>query len=270
MVERQEGSQGLSALEAFKILLRPLLRFAFRKNILAHDALRALTETYVEIVEEQTRKKNGQPNISRICLATGLNRRDLAKLLRSEKPVRSPESSLKSRVIAYWENSKKFRDSEGNPKALTFDGPSSEFYRLAQLVTGDVHPATILSELLRVEALTQVDDRVVIKRFNPTTSSPRDSVELIARDISGLIHSGFENIERADAVPHLHIRTEYDNVYIAALPKLKVWVLEEGKKFHKKAREIFSAADKDLNPDDSRGKAGAKISLSAFSSWSLE
>lgn len=57
--------------------------------------------------------------------------------------------------------------------------------------------------------------------------------------------------------------TEYDNVCLDELPKVKEWLLKEGTKFHKKARDFISKYDLDVTPNDKK-IGGGHVFLGAF------
>ncbi len=99
---------------------------------------------------------------SRVSAATGLNRREVNRLLalqasvsQSPAPPRSPAAT----VFAHWRASDTYRTKAGTPRTLPRTGPAPSFESLAQEVTRDVHPRAILEELLRLNLATHDGER---------------------------------------------------------------------------------------------------------------
>lgn len=91
---------------------------------------------------------------SRISAATGLNRREVNRLLALQReapgPAPNPPRSPAAMVFAHWRASAAYRDADGAPLELPRTGPAPSFESLAHEVTRDVHPRALLEELLRL------------------------------------------------------------------------------------------------------------------------
>ncbi len=116
---------------------------------------------------------------SRVSAATGLNRREVNRLL--QVPARSPQASAPARspaamVFAHWRSSPAYRTRAGAPRVLARTGPAPSFESLAQAVTRDVHPRALLEELLRLNlaALDAQRDTVTLTQadFVPRGDHP--------------------------------------------------------------------------------------------------
>ena len=73
-----------------------------------------------------------------------------------------------------------------------------------------------------------------------------------------------ENVIEKAKPPHLHARTEYDNISPKDLTVIKEWLLKEGAALHKRARTFISNFDLDINPDKEK-KGGSKVVVGTFS-----
>ncbi len=95
--------------------------------------------------------------VSRIATTTGLNRREVTRLVqqRAAAPgtARRMHTSPAGQVFAHWRNQPAWRDADDRPRVLPrlagADGGAS-FETLAQQVTRDVHPRSLLDELVRL------------------------------------------------------------------------------------------------------------------------
>lgn len=90
--------------------------------------------------------------VSRIATTTGLNRREVTRLVqqRAEAAPRKLHTSPASQVFAHWRNQPDWRGPDGAPKVLPRLGAGASFETLAQQVTRDVHPRSLLDELVRL------------------------------------------------------------------------------------------------------------------------
>ena len=87
---------------------------------------------------------------------------------------------------------------------------------------------------------------------------------LLSADLNSLARTVDENLSAPEEQKNLHARTEFDNIYYKDLPTIRKWLLEEGTRFHDKARSFLAQYDQDIVPDRG-GDAGAFVVLGAFS-----
>jgi hypothetical protein len=111
---------------------------------------------------------------SRVSAATGLNRREVNRLLeqqqavaRQGKPAETPRSPA-AMVFAHWRATSTYRTRAGAPRVLPRTGASPSFESLAHEVTRDVHPRALLEELLRLNLATHdvARDTVALAKDN--------------------------------------------------------------------------------------------------------
>jgi hypothetical protein len=88
---------------------------------------------------------------------------------------------------------------------------------------------------------------------------------LLGRDMEDLVLAVDENLFSDRSVPHLHIKTQYDNIALSAVPELRTWCLELGARFHAEIRQKLAKYDKDLNPKLEHEAGGAVVAVGTFS-----
>lgn len=88
--------------------------------------------------------------VSRVSTATGINRREVTRLMQRDDTPRSRGRSLAAEVFTHWRTRSPYRNAAGEPRVLPRQGPEPSFETLAQVVTRDVHPRTLLDELCRL------------------------------------------------------------------------------------------------------------------------
>jgi hypothetical protein len=101
--------------------------------------------------------RNGQHDTdSAISALSGVHRKDVREWRQNGLSGRiAQELSVSSQVFARWVQDPLYRDRRKRPKALPRLGAAPSFEALARSVTQDVHPYTVLTELLRL-GLVQV------------------------------------------------------------------------------------------------------------------
>ncbi len=123
---------------------------------------------------------------SRVSAATGLNRREVNRLLeaqhaaaRAASPAAAPRSPAAA-VFAHWRATPAYRTRAGAPRVLPRTGPQPSFESLAHEVTRDVHPRALLEELLRLKLATHdaARDTVALAKDNFV---PRGDAERMAQ-----------------------------------------------------------------------------------------
>jgi hypothetical protein len=92
--------------------------------------------------------------VSRISASTGINRREVTRLTQTKAASRAAPRSLATEVFARWRSSPQYRGRNGRPLVLPRQGPAPSFETLAQSVTRDKHPRSLLEELVRLQLAT--------------------------------------------------------------------------------------------------------------------
>jgi len=91
--------------------------------------------------------------VSRVSTATGINRREVTRLMQPDEApgaTRARGRSLAAEVFTHWRTQRPYRSAAGEPRVLPRQGPEPSFETLAQVVTRDVHPRSLLDELCRL------------------------------------------------------------------------------------------------------------------------
>jgi hypothetical protein len=146
-----------SLVEAFRALLGPLAQLAVARGMPFASVDEELKAAYVEAARAAHPGVAAHRAVSRISAATGLNRREVTRLVqRDVRPVRARKSPA-TQVFTRWMSDPALRTPEGGPKPLPRQGSVPSFEGLAQSVTRDVHPRSLLEELCRL-GLARVDE----------------------------------------------------------------------------------------------------------------
>jgi hypothetical protein len=156
-------AQALAA--ALADVVRPLARLAVAKGLPYAEVDTLVKRAFVQAAREAHPQLPAHRAVSRIATATGMNRREVTRLSQDEPPAvrRRP---VAAELFARWMSHPDYRDAADLPRDLPRQGPPPSFESLAQSVTRDVHPRSLLDELVRLglAALDPQTDRVALVR----------------------------------------------------------------------------------------------------------
>jgi len=135
-------------------VLAPLAQLCVARGLPIQAVDMQLRQVFVQAAREAHETAGTAPNASRLSAATGLTRREVARLLEDDakQPLRRPSPS--SQVFTRWLTDPGLRDAQQRPLPLQRQGAAPSFESLAQSVTRDVHPRTLLEELCRLNLVT--------------------------------------------------------------------------------------------------------------------
>ena len=189
-------------------LLVPLARLCLANGITFATADEVLKRAFVQ---EANALQPGAPEhgkVSRISTATGINRREVTRLTKLEAPERATKQPLASEIQARWMTDHSYRNQNGAPNTLNRLGPAPSFEALAQAVTRDVHPRSVLDELIRLE-LVSYDEKLDLVSLIRNDFVPRvDSRQMLGflsdnvgdhlnAAIANVLHDGNSHLEQA-------------------------------------------------------------------------
>jgi hypothetical protein len=181
--EHTPDDERQALLDAVHAVLAPLARLAVARGLPCAELEEALRRAVVQAAAELHPQLAPQRSVSRIATATGLNRREVTRLTRpapamptgGPAPPSTPPRSAAGQVFAHWLGNRRYRDRKGQPRVLPRLGPEPSFETLAQAVTRDVHPRSLLDELLRLKlaVLDEDGDTVALLREGFVPSGDR-------------------------------------------------------------------------------------------------
>lgn len=181
---------------ALRQLLQPLVRLALARG-LPYAALDELLRA--TLVDEARRLNAGTPGhglVSRVSTATGLTRREVGRLLDASEPRTPASRGLASEVFARWMADPLYRH-KGRPRVLPRTGEAPSFEALAQSVTRDVHPRSLLDELCRLDlaAWNADQDSVALRRnaFVPRADFAH-MLSLLTDNVGDHLHAAVDNV----------------------------------------------------------------------------
>lgn len=139
-------------------LLAPLVRWLLREGVTYPRFANALKKTFLEAASPVLEASATRVNDSSISTLTGVHRKDVREWRAAGQP-RAPAKTLGAvmEVFTRWANDPAYGDDQGRPRVLERSGGAGSFEALAAQTCKDVHPHTLLRELIRLGVARPVE-----------------------------------------------------------------------------------------------------------------
>ncbi|HPU51692.1 MAG TPA: DUF6502 family protein [Burkholderiaceae bacterium] len=181
-------------------ILRPLIGLLLANDIKYGSLVELIKRLMVDGARERVPGAGGERAVSRVSVATGIHRKEVKRLLESpgaEAPLAG--RSLAAEAFTRWMTDARFQDGQGRPAQLPRYAGGAEpesFETLARSVSRDVHPRTLLEELLRLKIVSLVHDRVVLtaEAFVPSAEQGQ-ILRFLADNLHDHVAAAVTNVE---------------------------------------------------------------------------
>ncbi len=223
-----QSSEQMALLEAFRALLQPMAKLAIAKG-LSYAALdELLRATLVDTARQQWAEAPHHGLVSRVSTATGLNRREVTRLLSAEAPAIQPKRWLAGEVFTRWLSDPAYKH-QGHPATLRRQGPEPSFESLALGVTKDVHPRSLLEELCRL-GMAELDPphdqvRLVRDAMVPNKDFSR-MVAFLADNVGDHLQGSVLNV-LGDGSAHFDQAIFADELAASSMPRVRELIQQQ-------------------------------------------
>ncbi len=142
-------------------ILHPLIRILVRFGVSAGEFKSIVDSVYAQAGTEYLESNGERATYSKLAIVTGINRAVLPALLKAPKDAFRPRSKSQlhraARVLSGWYHDERFNTRLGVPAVLNIEsGQGRSFKELCYRYSGQVYHQTLLSELIRLGAVTRV------------------------------------------------------------------------------------------------------------------
>ena len=149
-------SRGDNLLEECVAMLAPLVRLLVSRGVTYPQFTAALKTAFLRAAHAELESVNKKVTDSAVSLLSGVHRKDV-RALTSDGVLRTRGidrmQSLPDEIFMRWTNDANYLDVDGFPKILPIRGRTPDepsFELLAQSISRDFHPRSILDELVRL------------------------------------------------------------------------------------------------------------------------
>jgi|SRR5882672_9522803 len=211
-------------LNAIQTLMEPLAALSVARGLPFATVEELLKRAFVDAAGEALTSGSGARRVSRISTVTGLNRREVARLVKARTEMTPARYSPATQVFTRWIAESSLKTPRGEPMPLPRQGPAPSFEQLAKSVTRDVHPRSLLDELCRL-GLARVDGemvRIIRKSFVPNADHDR-MLDLLGSNVGDHFRAAVANVQ-ANMPPHLEQAVFADELSQASIDQFQLVV----------------------------------------------
>lgn len=184
-------------------ILRALCKILLRYSISSSEFVERFKRIYVETARDELGLRGRRANKSRIAAATGLSRKEVARLCEyldqtnDEVEALNLNQNRSIRLIHAWQKNIDLRNSDDSISPLQLTGAAPSFEQMVKDHCGDIPFRAMLKELQRA-GVVELDeaDRVHLneKGFIPAKSES-DKLNLLGLDVGLLIKTIDNNLQ---------------------------------------------------------------------------
>ncbi len=139
------------ALDATLRVMAPLVEWLLQEGVTHSRLANALKQTFLDAAPGVLEGSASKVNDSSISTLTGIHRKDVREWRSVGRPLPPSRTfSTITELFTRWVNDPDYCDSKGRPRVLDRVGGPGSFEALAASVSSDVHPHTLLRELIRL------------------------------------------------------------------------------------------------------------------------
>jgi uncharacterized protein DUF6502 len=248
-------------------LLEPLLPLLLREGVTYPRLSNALKKAFLEAAPGVLQDGSNRINDSSVSTLTGIHRKDVREWRSAGRPRQQAKTfGAVMDVFTRWSTDPAYCDTKGRALVLERKGGPGTFEALAASVSNDVHPRTVLQELVRlgvarlVEPQTEgADERVslCVDAFVPKDGTA-EMLQLLSDNVGDHLAAAVENV-LGSTPPMLEQSIFADSLRPKSVEQMnalarKVW---QGA-FHEIVRKATTLSDKDAGQEgaDQRIRVG--------------
>lgn len=213
------------ALREAAALMVPVARWLLRNGVSYSAFTDLLKAVFVDTARAELERTGARATQSALSVLSGVHRKDVRTLEAAPGAAGAPQAvrsvPLASQVFTRWLTDRRLRTRDGKPKKLPRSGGAASFESLSRELSNDVHPRTVLDELLRLGLVRLDGDDVIPVNTAFVPSSQLEQMTALfsanaADHLAAAVHNLTADAPRyleqsvfadglgADSVVHLH------------------------------------------------------------------
>jgi hypothetical protein len=197
--------------------MTPLVRILLRSGITFQEFGGVLKDVYVNVCAREMAIPERKMTLARVAIATGLPRREVAKIVRNEGKTQwgvGSNAGLAASVLEAWHTDARYVAPYGYPRDLMIDGTDvvPTFEDLVKQFTADVPHDVLIGELVRVGAARVLDGGKylrVLKRTYIPTDMTAEMIQIFSQAVRRYIETVDYNLGRGKGLEKRFDRTVY-------------------------------------------------------------
>ncbi len=179
-------------------IVQPLVTWLIRSGVGHSEFAAALKPVFLAQAQEELAQQNQKPTDSAVSLLSGLHRKDVRAYRESAPQTMAQvqaDGSAWGKPSAANQVATRWLSLEGASDTLPIHGVKDSFESLARAVSKDIHPRTVLQELVRLNLVREGNGLVHLlrKAFVPDPQH-KEARELFAGSVADHLQAGVHNL----------------------------------------------------------------------------
>jgi hypothetical protein len=249
--------------EALERLMLPLAELCLARGLRFAALEEMLKHAFVEAARHAPASGAGARDISRVSAATGLNRREVTRITLDGEARAAVRPSPATQIFTRWLGSRRLHDKNGEPKPLKRQGRAPSFEALAQSVTRDVHPRTLLEELCRLGLATLDETTDMVSLVQAAFVPRQDQARMfgfLGSNVGDHLAAAVANVMAPGKPPHLEQAIFADGLSAGSITAVRALLAAQWKSMLvdlvPKIQELVDADEQSGKPADLRMRVG--------------
>jgi hypothetical protein len=178
-------------------LLQPMAQLCLAKGVSIQAIEEVLRRAYVRAAQQGCAGLKPSRSASRISTMTGLTRREVARLQSEEGASVAQPRSVATDVLTHWASHPEYVNKKGLPICIPRTGRAPSFEALAAGVTKDVHPKSILADMVRLGLVSHNEKNDMVELLDAIYVPRADWAQMvgfIGANVGGHLQASVENV----------------------------------------------------------------------------
>ena len=258
-------------LAAFRSLMTPLIRILLRSGITFQEFGGVLKDVYVSVCAREMNLPGRKMTLSRVAIATGLPRREVAKIVRNEGRTQWgvwSNAGLAASVLEAWHTDAQYLAPYGYPRDLKIDGTDvvPTFEDLVRRFSTDVPHEVLIGELIRVGAARVLEGgqylRVQKRTYIPTDMTA-EMIQIFSQAVRRYIETVDYNLGRGKSQAKRFDRMVYPDEGLRVVD-IDVFQQEIREYLETVIQEIDQKSATYPRPEKKRGEQAVQVGVGIY------
>lgn len=204
-------------------LLRPVAHLCLANGITFAIVGDILKQAFVHEAKALQPEAPEHGMVSRISTATGISRREVTRLTKTDLQIAVKKQPVAAEVLARWLTDPAYLNEQGAPRVLQRAGSTQSFEELAQGITRDVHPRSILDELVRLEIVRydkSLDQISLVRTDFVPQADQQQMLAFLGDNVGDHLEAAVENVVDGDG-RHLEQAIFADELSVESVKALR-------------------------------------------------
>jgi hypothetical protein len=180
-----KGRESVKMDEILVALLFPIVSLAVGSRLGADRFVRALKRAYIRAAIDEAFPASSKRNYSRLAVITGLTRKEVSQIVdqvegRRLQFTRATRGQRALEVLRGWRMDPRFHDKKGHPANLVLRSGRRTFAALVKAYARDVTPMSVLTELVRLGAVSRSLSTNTVRLLSPRAHKQADAEQNMA------------------------------------------------------------------------------------------